>query len=104
MTALLVLSTFPDEASAAAAARMLVDEHLAACVSRLPGLVSTYRWDGAVHEEGEVLILAEYEEMPLRDIALAVDADVGTVKSRLHRARENLRRVLAPLRSTHTAR
>lgn len=52
----------------------------------------------------EALILAEYEEMPLRDIALAVDADVGTVKSRLHRARENLRRVLAPLRSTHTAR
>ena len=47
----------------------------------------------------EVVILAEYEELTLAEIAHAVDADVGTVKSRLHRARENLRRMLAPLRS-----
>jgi RNA polymerase sigma-70 factor, ECF subfamily len=49
----------------------------------------------------EVVILAEYEGLTLAEIALAVDADVGTVKSRLHRARENLRRALAPLRSRH---
>jgi RNA polymerase sigma-70 factor (ECF subfamily) len=47
----------------------------------------------------EVVILAEYEGLTLAEIARAVDADVGTVKSRLHRARENLRRALAPLRS-----
>jgi RNA polymerase sigma-70 factor, ECF subfamily len=47
----------------------------------------------------EVVILAEYEGLALAEIAQAVDADVGTVKSRLHRARENLRRTLAPLRS-----
>jgi len=46
----------------------------------------------------EALILAEYEEMTLEEVAKAVDAEVGTVKSRLHRARENLRRILAPLR------
>jgi RNA polymerase sigma-70 factor (ECF subfamily) len=46
----------------------------------------------------EVVILAEYEGMTLAEIARAVDGDVGTVKSRLHRARENLRRMLAPLR------
>lgn len=46
----------------------------------------------------EVVILAEYEGLTLAEIAGAVDADVGTVKSRLHRARENLRRMLAPLR------
>ena len=45
----------------------------------------------------EVVILAEYEGLTLAEIARAVDADVGTVKSRLHRARENLRRALAPL-------
>jgi RNA polymerase sigma-70 factor (ECF subfamily) len=52
----------------------------------------------------EVVILAEYEGLTLAEVAQAVDADVGTVKSRLHRARENLRRMLAPLRSqpTHT--
>ena len=47
----------------------------------------------------EVVILVEYEGLTLAEVALAVDADVGTVKSRLHRARENLRRTLAPLRS-----
>jgi RNA polymerase sigma-70 factor (ECF subfamily) len=47
----------------------------------------------------EVVILAEYEGLTLAEIAKVVGADVGTVKSRLHRARENLRRVLAPLRS-----
>jgi RNA polymerase sigma-70 factor (ECF subfamily) len=46
----------------------------------------------------EVVILAEYEGLTLAEIARAVDADVGTVKSRLHRARANLRRMLAPLR------
>ena len=46
----------------------------------------------------EVLVLAEYEELSLEEIARAVDAEVGTVKSRLYRARENLRRMLAPLK------
>ena len=50
----------------------------------------------------EVLILAEYEELPLEEIARTVEAEVGTVKSRLHRARENLRRTLAPLRTKKT--
>ena len=47
----------------------------------------------------EVFVLAEYEELSLEEISRAVDANVGTVKARLHRARENLRRMLAPLRA-----
>jgi RNA polymerase sigma-70 factor (ECF subfamily) len=44
----------------------------------------------------EALILFEYEEMSLAEIAEVAGADVGTVKSRLHRARERLRIALAP--------
>jgi RNA polymerase sigma-70 factor, ECF subfamily len=44
----------------------------------------------------EAIILFEYEEMSLVEIATIVDADVGTIKSRLHRARERLRRSLTP--------
>jgi RNA polymerase sigma factor (sigma-70 family) len=50
----------------------------------------------------EAVILAEYEELSLEEIARAVDSEVGTVKSRLHRARENLRRMLAPLKPGRT--
>ncbi|HET8546982.1 MAG TPA: RNA polymerase sigma factor [Bryobacteraceae bacterium] len=47
----------------------------------------------------EALILAEYDDMSLEEIALTVDAELTTVKGRLHRARENLRKMLAPLRN-----
>ena len=49
----------------------------------------------------EALILAEYEEMTIEEVARTVDAEVSAVKARLHRARENLRRMLAPLRNRH---
>lgn len=52
----------------------------------------------------EALVLAEYEQLSLEDIARIVDAEVGTVKSRLHRARENLRRMLAPLKPASVVR
>jgi RNA polymerase sigma-70 factor (ECF subfamily) len=51
----------------------------------------------------EAIILFEYEEMSLAEIATIADADVGTIKSRLHRARERLRRSLAPWMSERTA-
>jgi RNA polymerase sigma factor (sigma-70 family) len=44
----------------------------------------------------ESLILAEYEEMSLREICVATECELAAVKSRLHRARQNLRRMLAP--------
>ena len=47
----------------------------------------------------EVLVLAQYEGLSLEEIARTVDAEVGTVKSRLHRARENLKRMLMPLKA-----
>ena len=46
----------------------------------------------------QALILFEYEGVTLEEIAQIVGADIGTVKSRLHRARERLRRFLAPYR------
>jgi RNA polymerase sigma-70 factor, ECF subfamily len=51
----------------------------------------------------EALVLFEYERFTLDEIAQIVGADTGTVKSRLHRAREGLRRVLAPYRKVSNA-
>ena len=57
MQALLVLCTCPDEASATRIAQALVAERLAACVTRLPGARSVYRWHGAIEQADEVQLL-----------------------------------------------
>ena len=44
----------------------------------------------------EVVVLFEYEDLSLEEVARIVEADIGAVKSRLYRARENLRKMLAP--------
>ncbi|MCC7097672.1 MAG: divalent-cation tolerance protein CutA [Thermomonas sp.] len=57
MDVLLCLTTCPDAASGERIAEALVDEQLAACVNVLPGLRSTYRWQGAVERADELLLL-----------------------------------------------
>jgi RNA polymerase sigma-70 factor, ECF subfamily len=47
----------------------------------------------------EAVVLFEYEGFTLEEIAEVVGADIGAVKSRLHRARERLKRTLAPCRT-----
>lgn len=51
----------------------------------------------------EVIVLFEFEELSLEEVATAVSSDVGTVKSRLHRARKRLRLALGPYRQIQTA-
>ncbi len=53
---IVVLTTCPDEASAARIAGELLESRLAACVSRQP-VRSTYRWQGRIEDEPEVLLL-----------------------------------------------
>lgn len=56
-TVLLCYCTCPDDASAQALAEALVGESLAACVNRLPGVQSTYRWQGELVTDAEELLL-----------------------------------------------
>jgi periplasmic divalent cation tolerance protein len=51
--AVVVLTTLGADADAAALARTLVDERLAACVNVLPVMLSVYRWKGAVEQDRE---------------------------------------------------
>ena len=87
-------SLYADEDEAGFVAPTQTDQELsltvAQLVSQLPDL------------QREVLILFEYEGFSLNEIAAIVEADVGAVKARLHRARERLRRALAPYRRVGT--
>jgi periplasmic divalent cation tolerance protein len=55
--ALVVLTTCPDEAVAEQLATALLERHEAACVSRLGGLRSWYRWQNRVQRDDELLLL-----------------------------------------------
>lgn len=54
---IIVFCTCPNADSASALARSLVEARLAACVNRLDGVTSTYRWEGEIQEDSEVLLL-----------------------------------------------
>ena len=52
-----VLCTSPDHETAARIAHGLVDARLAACVNIVPQIRSIYRWQQAVHDEFETLMI-----------------------------------------------
>lgn len=57
MSALLVLTTLPDQEAARQLAHRLVEARLAACVSVLAPCTSVYRWQEAIEEAAEVPLL-----------------------------------------------
>ncbi len=54
---LVVLVTAPDAERAAAIARTLVEEKLAACGNVIPGVRSIYAWQGEICDEAEALLV-----------------------------------------------
>ena len=54
-----VLTTLPADADAAAFAQALVEARVAACVNLLPIMQSVYRWQGAVEQESERQMLVK---------------------------------------------
>ena len=54
---LVALCTCPDTDVAQKIASALVTEELAACVNILPNIRSVYRWDGALCNDEEVLLI-----------------------------------------------
>lgn len=60
-SARVVLTTAADAAAANRLARSLVEEGLAACATLVPAVHSIYRWQGAIEEATEVLLLLKTE-------------------------------------------
>ena len=55
--AVFVYTTFPSLVEAEAAAKVIVEQRLAACANILPGMISHYRWGGKVERAEEVVAL-----------------------------------------------
>lgn len=69
VSALVCLSTCPDPATADRIAAALVEERLAACVNAMPGLRSTYRWQGRVERADETLLIIKTTRDRLERVA-----------------------------------
>jgi periplasmic divalent cation tolerance protein len=52
-----VYTTYPSLVEAETAGRALIERRLAACVNILPGMVSHYRWQGAIERGEETVML-----------------------------------------------
>ena len=69
-----VLVTAPDSDTGADIARAVVADELAACVNVVPGVRSIYRWEGAVQEEEEVLLVMKTRRARLGELTARVEA------------------------------
>lgn len=71
-SARLALTTVGSLEDARKMARTLVERRLAACVNVIPNLTSIYRWQGAVEEADEVLLLIKTAENQLSALEAAI--------------------------------
>lgn len=70
--AVLIYVTFPDLAEAERVGHALVERRLAACVNILPGMISHYRWRGAIERAEEVVMIAKTRASLADDVTKAV--------------------------------
>ncbi len=69
---ILVLTTLPNDGAGDEIGRkianILVSESLAACVNRVPGILSSYQWQGKMQTDEECLLIIKTRESLYKDI------------------------------------
>jgi periplasmic divalent cation tolerance protein len=74
---IVVFNTCSSEEEAARVARHLVENRAAACVSIIPQIASVYRWEGAVEQSTEWLLVIKTR----RDLFARLSAELRRVHS-----------------------
>ena len=69
----LVYTTFPDVDSARQVAARLLESRLIACANILPGMISVFRWEGAVQDEPEVAMILKTRSERVSELVSAVE-------------------------------
>jgi periplasmic divalent cation tolerance protein len=70
--AILVYTTYPSIVEAEKAGRALVERRLCACVNILPGMISHYRWQGAIERAEEVVMIVKTRASLVEGLRAAV--------------------------------
>lgn len=74
MSVCFVYITAPDAETARSIGRALVEARLAACANIFDGMTSVYRWEGAIQEETEAVLIAKTREDLVPDLTAKVKA------------------------------
>ena len=72
--AVFVYTTYPSIVEAEEAGRALIEQHLAACVNILPGMISHYRWQGTIERVEEVVMLIKTRASLAEEVCARVKA------------------------------
>lgn len=72
--AVFVYTTWPSLVEAEQAGRGLVEQRLCACVNILPGMISLYRWEGAIERGEEVVTIVKTRASLVEAVRAAVKA------------------------------
>ena len=70
--AVLIYTTYPSIVEAETAGRALVERRLCACVNILPGMISHYRWQGALERAEEVVMIIKTRASLFEQVRAAV--------------------------------
>jgi periplasmic divalent cation tolerance protein len=72
--AVMLYTTFPSVVEAEKAGKALVEDRLAACVNIVPGMISHYRWQGAIERGEEAVMLIKTRASLAEPVRAAVRA------------------------------
>lgn len=72
MQLIFVYITTKDKLQATQIGKVLVEEHLAACVNILDAMQSIYLWNGALQQESEAVLIAKTTESMLEKLTSRV--------------------------------
>jgi len=70
--AVMIYTTYPSIVEAEQAGRALVERRLCACVNILPGMISHYRWQGAIERGEEVVMIIKTRASLAEPVSMAV--------------------------------
>ena len=68
----MIFSTTPSKDVAKSISESLVRDQLAACVQTVPGILSTYRWQGKVESDEEQLLIIKTQRSLFDEVAAAI--------------------------------
>src|SRR5256885_10172716 len=72
--AVFVYTTYPSLVEAERIGKALLERRLAACVNILPGMISHYRWQGAIERGEEVVMIVKTRASLSEDVRAAMKA------------------------------